>query len=113
METSHQCSPDSTTHFDAGLCADKSPIAVAHPLVDVRIAAWLLKPDALEVTDSPNRSCKRGDTAWNLEGLLIRAISKEAANDAVSAVQKTSGMMQENSLLQCTHAVVAHSSSHS
>ena len=77
---------------------------MANPLVDVRIAAWLLKPDALEVTDSPNKSCKRGDIAWNLEGLLIRATSKEAANDAVSAVQKTSGTGQEICLLQYMHA---------
>lgn len=73
-------------------CADKSHITLTEPLVDVRIAAWLLKPDAVEVTDSLQRvPMKKGGTPWNLEGLLIRATSKEASNDAMTALHKVSG----------------------
>lgn len=67
-------------------------MTVAEPVVDVRIAAWLLKPDAMEVTDSLQARPHGKELPYTLEGLLTRQTSKEHVNDAVTALQKVSGV---------------------
>ena len=65
---------------------------MADPLVDVRIATWLVMPDAIEVTDSPTRvSMRKGDNPWNLEGLLNLRAGKEAVTSCVAVLRKVSG----------------------
>lgn len=65
---------------------------MADPLVDVRIATWLVMPDACEVTDSPTRvSLRKGDNPWNLEGLLNLRAGKEAVTSSVAVLRKVSG----------------------
>ena len=72
--------------------ADKAMMSMADPLVDVRIATWLVMPDAIEVTDSPTRvSMRKGDNPWNLEGLLNLRAGKEAVTSSVAVLRKVSG----------------------
>lgn len=67
-------------------------VSMADPLVDVRIATWLVMPDAVEVTDSPTRvSMRKGDNPWNLEGLLNLRAGKEAVTSSVAVLRKVSG----------------------
>ena len=74
------------------MTADKAIISMADPLVDVRIATWLVMPDAVEVTDSPTRvSLRKGDNPWNLEGLLTLRAGKEAVASSVAVLRKVSG----------------------
>lgn len=68
-------------------------MSMADPLVDVRIATWLVMPDACEVTDSPTRvSLRKGDNPWNLEGLLNLRAGKEAVTSSVAVLRKVSGI---------------------
>ncbi len=72
--------------------ADKSAMALADPLVDVRIATWLVKPDCPDVTDSPSRvTLKRGDIKRNLEGLLTLKAGKDAVTSALTVLRTVSG----------------------
>lgn len=72
--------------------ADKSAMSLADPLVDVRIATWLVKPDCPDVTDSPSRvMLKRGDIKRNLEGLLTLKAGKEAVTSALNVLRTVSG----------------------
>ena len=65
---------------------------MADPLVDVRIATWLVMPDSCEVTDSPNQvSMRKGDTARNLEGLLNLRAGKESVTSTLTVLRKVSG----------------------
>ncbi len=64
----------------------------SRPLVDVRIATWLVKPDCPDVTDSPSRvTLKRGDIKRNLEGLLTLKAGKDAVTSALNVLRTVSG----------------------
>ena len=74
------------------MTADKALMSLADPLVDVRIATWLVMPDAVEVTDSPTRvSMRKGDNPWNLEGLLNLRAGKEAVTSSLAVLRQVSG----------------------
>ena len=79
-------------------------MVLAEPVVDARIAAWLLTPDAPEVTDTDGKVVlRKHEIPWNLEGLLKRRAGEEAAKAAVAALQKVSGMTgPHHSSLQVT-----------
>ena len=100
-------------HF-VQMTADKAMMSMADPLVDVRIATWLVMPDAIEVTDSPTRvSMRKGDNPWNLEGLLNLRAGKEAVTSSVSVLRKVSGrstlcvgILQQHTKLQSRSGVL-------
>ena len=72
--------------------SDEAPMSLADPLVDVRIATWLLMPDCGDLTDSPTRvTLKKGDTRWNLEGLLAQRAGKDAVTAALAVLRTVSG----------------------
>ena len=82
---------------------------LAEPVVDARIAAWLLTPDAPEVTDTDGKVVlRKHEIPWNLEGLLKRRAGEDAAKAAVVALQKVSGMglswVSWHSVILCSHA---------
>jgi len=61
----------------------------SRPLVDVRIATWLVKPDCPDVTDRV--TLKRGDIKRNLEGLLTLKAGKDAVTSALNVLRTVSG----------------------
>lgn len=95
------------------MCADKAVMSMADPLVDVRIAAWLVMPDAIEVTDSPTRvSMRKGDKPWNLEGLLNLRAGKEAVTSSVAVLRKVSGKQGKVHVAWCLGTLQQHSALH-
>lgn len=67
-------------------------MSLADPLVDVRIATWLVMPDCCDLTDSPSRvSLKKGENRWNLEGLLTQRAGKDAVTSTLTVLRTVSG----------------------
>ncbi|DBA82952.1 TPA: hypothetical protein ACH3X1_006731 [Trebouxia sp. C0004] len=92
----------------AALLSDESAMSLADPLVDVRIATWLVKPDCPDVTDSPSRvTLKRGDIKRNLEGLLTLKAGKDAVTSALNVLRMVSGGVRPPQREACRQAVMA------
>ncbi len=68
-------------------------MALADPLVDVRIATWLVMPDCGDLTDSPSRvTMKRGENRWNLQGLLTQRAGKDSVDSTLNVLRTVSGV---------------------
>ena len=74
-------------------------MSLADPLVDVRIATWLVMPDCCDLTDSPSRvTLKKGENRWNLEGLLTQRAGKDAVTSTLTVLRTVSG---ESKIASC------------
>lgn len=75
---------------------------MADPLIDVRIAAWLVSPDKDMV--------KEGSEGAKLQGLLEGNAGKDAVVAATAVVQKVSGAYTFPTCRRLSPAIKLHSS---
>lgn len=83
-------------------------MSLADPLVDVRIATWLVMPDCCDLTDSPSRvTLKKGENRWNLEGLLTQRAGKDAVTSTLTVLRTVSGESKITSCAELQEPVVS------